>query len=160
MAAPGVLCVFLDEAAKANPMTIGWGTIGSIWGLPVFIALVRPSRYTYSRLEENGDFTVNVATADLNDAISYCGTVSGRDKDKFSEMNLTAVPGKQVDAPIIEECVVHYECRTLHRNDLVPEALADSVRQRAYAGGDYHRVYFGEIVAAYADADAARRLGR
>jgi flavin reductase (DIM6/NTAB) family NADH-FMN oxidoreductase RutF len=32
------------------------------------------------------------------------------------------------------------------------------VREEAYAGGDLHRIYFGEIVAAYADEDAAERL--
>ena len=28
-----------------NPMTIGWGTLGIIWGKPVFQVYVRPSRY-------------------------------------------------------------------------------------------------------------------
>ncbi len=62
-------------------------------------------------------------------------------------------------APVIQECVLHYECRTLHRNDLAPDALAQAVQDEFYARGDYHRVYFGEIVATYADPDAARRLG-
>jgi flavin reductase (DIM6/NTAB) family NADH-FMN oxidoreductase RutF len=63
-----------------------------------------------------------------------------------------------VRSPIIQECVVHYECRTLHRNDLAPEALAQAVREEFYSSGDFHRVYFGEIVAAYADEDASTRL--
>jgi len=33
-----------------------------------------------------------------------------------------------------------------------------AVREEFYASGDFHRVYFGEIVAAYADEDAAQRL--
>jgi hypothetical protein len=53
---------------------------------------------------------------------------------------------------------VHYECRTLHRNDLVPSALAQAVREEFYPSGDFHRVYFGEIVAAYADENAGTRL--
>jgi hypothetical protein len=32
------------------------------------------------------------------------------------------------------------------------------VREEFYASGDFHRIYFGEIVAAYADEDAAQRL--
>jgi len=63
-----------------------------------------------------------------------------------------------VRPPIIKECVVHYECRTLHRNDLVPDALVQAVRGEFYASGDFHRVFFGEIVAAYADEDAGQRL--
>ena len=29
-----------------NTMTIGWGMLGIEWGKPIFIALVRESRYT------------------------------------------------------------------------------------------------------------------
>jgi flavin reductase (DIM6/NTAB) family NADH-FMN oxidoreductase RutF len=65
---------------------------------------------------------------------------------------------REVRSPVIEQCVVHYECRILHRNDLVPEALAQAVREQFYAQGDFHRFYQGEIVAAYADDDAERRL--
>lgn len=154
----GLLLVTAGADGKPNVMTIGWGTIGAIWGRPVFVVLVRPSRYTYSRLEESGDFTVNVAPAELADAASHCGTVSGRDHDKFREKSLTTVPSRQVRPPIIQECVIHYECRTLHKNDVIPGALAQAVLDDAYPGGDFHRIYFGEIVAAYADEDAAARL--
>ncbi len=158
MVEDGLLLVTAGADAKANVMTIGWGAIGSIWGRPIFVALVRPSRYTYGRLEEVGEFTINVPPRDLAAAVSQCGTVSGRDHDKFKEAHLTPVPSQQVCPPIIKECVVHYECRTLHRNDLVPDALAQAVREQCYAKGDFHRFYFGEIVAAYADEDAALRL--
>ncbi|MBZ5671484.1 MAG: flavin reductase family protein [Acidobacteriia bacterium] len=154
----GLLLVTQGGDGKPNVMTIGWGTMGSIWSRPVFIVLVRPSRHTYSRLEQASDFTVNVPPRDLAAAASYCGTVSGRDHDKFQEMHLTPIPSREVRPPILKECVVHYECRTLHRNDVVPETLAQAVREEAYPGGDFHRIYFGEIVAAYADEDAAQRL--
>jgi len=154
----GLLLCTQGSDRKPNVMTIGWGTMGSIWSRPGFIVLVRPSRYTYSRLEQVSDFTVNVAPPELAAAVSHCGSVSGREHDKFQEMNLTPVPGREVRAPIIKECVVHYECRTLHRNDIVPESLAQAVRDECYPSGDFHRIYFGEIVAAYADEDAAQRL--
>jgi flavin reductase (DIM6/NTAB) family NADH-FMN oxidoreductase RutF len=63
-----------------------------------------------------------------------------------------------VRAPIIEQCVIHYECRTVHRNDLEPGSLTQAILDQFYPQGDFHRVYFGEVVAAYADEDAARRL--
>ena len=154
----GLLLVTLGADGKPNVMTIGWGTMGAIWSRPVFIVLVRPSRYSYSRLEQVGDFTVNVPPWELAVAVNHCGTVSGRDHDKFQEMRLTPIPSREVRAPIIQECLVHYECRTLHRNDVAPEALKQAVREEFYAEGDFHRVYFGEIVAAYADEDAAQRL--
>jgi len=154
----GLLLASASADGKANVMTIGWGTIGCIWSRPVFIVLVRPSRYTYNRLEQVSDFTVNVPPRELSTSVSHCGSVSGRNHDKFQEAHLTPIPSREVRSPIIKECVVHYECRILHRNDLVPEALAQAVREEFYPSGDFHRVYFGEIVAAYADEDAAMRL--
>lgn len=154
----GLLLVTLGADGKANVMTVGWGMMGSIWSRPIFVVLVRPSRHTYSRLEQVGDFTVNVPPRELAAAVSHCGSVSGRDHDKFSEMHLTPLPSREVRPPIIKECVVHYECRTLHRNDVVPDALAQAVREEFYASGDFHRIFFGEIVAACADEDAAQRL--
>jgi flavin reductase (DIM6/NTAB) family NADH-FMN oxidoreductase RutF len=154
----GLLLVSTGTDGKANVMTIGWGTIGCIWSRPVFIVLVRPSRYTYSRLEQVNDFTVNVLPPELAAAASHCGSVCGKDHDKFQETHLTPIPSREVRSPIIKEGVVHYECRTLHRNDLAPLALAQAVREEFYPRGDFHRVYFGEIVAAYADEDAIARL--
>lgn len=158
MRGDGLLLVTTGSDGKPNVMTIGWGTVGSIWGRPTFLVLVRPSRYTYSRLEEIGDFTVNVPPPELADAANHCGTVSGRDHDKFQEKQLTILPSKEVRPPVIKECVIHYECRTLHRNDIIPGAVVQAVLDDAYPVGDYHRIYFGEIVAAYADEDAAERL--
>jgi flavin reductase (DIM6/NTAB) family NADH-FMN oxidoreductase RutF len=156
----GLLLASMGTDGKANVMTIGWGTIGCIWSRPVFIVLVRPSRYTYSRLEQVSDFTVNVPPPELAAAASYCGSASGRQHDKFQEAQLTPIPSREVRSPVIKECVIHYECRTLHRNDLVPEALAQAVREEFYPKGDFHRVFFGEIVAVYADADANTRLAK
>ncbi len=154
----GLLLVSQGADGKPNVMTIGWGMIGVVWSRPVFTVLVRPSRHSYSRLEQISDFTVNVPPAELSAAAAHCGRVSGREHDKFRDMQLTPVASREVRSPIIQECVVHYECRILHRNDLVPEALAQAVREQFYPHGDFHRCYFGEIVAAYADDDAERRL--
>ncbi len=143
--------VTLGKDGKPNVMTIGWGTIGLVWGRPVFIVFVRPSRYTYSRLEQVEEFTVNVPTEQMGKAAEYCGKVSGRDHDKFKQANLTIVPGKKVKVPVIDECFISYECRVLHTNDLIPERLSGVVKKEFYPKGDFHRVYFGQILTVYAD---------
>lgn len=155
----GLLLVAGGGSLKPNVMTIGWGAIGSIWGRPSFIVLVRPSRHTFSRLEELPDFTVNVPPPELAEAVAYCGRVSGREQDKFADMRLSPMPGRQVRSPLIAECVVHYECRTIHRNDVVPASLIQAIRDETYSKGDCHRIFFGEIAAVCADEDASQRLG-
>ena len=154
----GLLLVTTGKDGKPNVMTIGWGTIGSIWGRPIFLALVRPSRHSYSLLEEVSEFTINVPPRELAKAVSHCGTVSGSDHDKFGEAKLTARPSRMVKPPIVEECVIHYECKLVHANDLAPKALVTRMRRSMYPRGDYHRFFFGEIVAVRVEPNVRRRL--
>ena len=154
----GLLLVSVDSKGKPNTMTIGWGTIGVIWGKPIFIILVRPSRYTHGLMGLTDDFTVNVPPPELSDIVAFCGKASGRDHDKFKEKGLVAVPGKKVKSPSIAQCVIHYECKVVHKNNVLKDKLAKSIIAAYYPKGDFHTVYFGEIVSVYASRDAKRRL--
>jgi flavin reductase (DIM6/NTAB) family NADH-FMN oxidoreductase RutF len=141
-----VLLVSCGKEGLPNVMAIGWGTTGIIWRRPIFVVLVRPSRYTYKLIEETGEFTVNIVPPKLKEVVQYCGTVSGRDHDKFKEKQLTAIPSRKVKTPIIKECILHFECRVVSKNDLIPSALEKSIIDTLYPKGDFHRVYFGEIL--------------
>lgn len=154
----GLLLCSIGSDGKPNVMAIGWAVGGFIWSRPILCVLVRPSRYTYSRLEEVGEFTVNVLPYELKEAVDYCGTVSGRSKDKFEETGLKPVPAKKVKAPVIEQGIIHYECVVVHKNDIQPQFLAKEIIDSAYPQGNYHRVYFGEIVVAHADLEGVEQL--
>jgi flavin reductase (DIM6/NTAB) family NADH-FMN oxidoreductase RutF len=159
LANPGLLLVSQGEDGVPNAMTIGWGTVGIIWGRKVFTVLVRPSRYTFSRLEESDSFTVNVPTASIYDDVTFCGTHSGRDYDKFAERGLTAEPSKTVRTPGIAECPVVYECEVVHTNDVCNASLDPEIVVGAYPSGDLHRIYYGEILAVRAEVKARALLG-
>ena len=152
---PGLLLVSQGKSGKPNAMAIGWACFGRIWSMPMCVVFVRPSRYTHQLLEENGDFTVNVMPDGMTDAVIHCGTVSGRDEDKFAEMKLTAVQGLQSSAPIIGESTIAYECRTLTTNEFIPDRVAPEVVRSAYPNGDFHRVHYGKILSVRADAGIA-----
>lgn len=158
MTAQGLLLGSYDAAGKANVMTIGWGSIGSIWGIPVWIVLVRPSRYTYECIEHGGCFTVNVPTREMGMTSATCGSRSGRDIDKFAECELTAEKAASVLAPTVAQCPINYECQVVHSNDVIPAKLADEILSGAYVDGDFHRVYYGKILDARAEANAAELL--
>jgi len=149
----GLLLTSANRKGKINVMTIGWGTIGVIWGIPMFLVLVRPSRFSYGFIEETGNFTVNVPPKKISEIVSFCGSVSGRDYDKFKEKGLTCIPGKNVKSPMIEECVVHYECKVLHKNDIIPARILEDMTSQHYPQGDYHRVFFSRIVSVFADSE-------
>lgn len=154
----GLLLVSSGTTGTPNVMTIGWCAIGVMWGRPVLTIMVRPSRYTFKLLEEVPEFTVNVPPIELAAAVNHCGTVSGSGHDKFQELNLDPVQSREVAPPVIRQCVVHYECRVVHRCDMSAETLVADLRGKFYSEGNFHRYYFGEIVASYADRDALERL--
>ncbi|MEW6086865.1 MAG: flavin reductase family protein [bacterium] len=96
---------------KPNIITLAW--IGIIASEPPMVNIsVRTSRYSYKLLKENGDFVINIPSARDLAKVDFCGTVSGKNTDKFKEANFTFEPGGIVKAPIINECPVNIECRT------------------------------------------------
>jgi len=158
MTTHGLLLGSYDAAGKPNVMTIGWGALGSVWGVGLWIVLVRPSRYTYRCVEHTGCFSVNVPAPELGMVCARCGSISGSAIDKFSDCGLTAEKGQSVLAPTVAECPIVYECQVVHSSDVLPAKLADEILSGAYVDGDFHRVYFGKILAARAEANAAALL--
>ena len=141
--------VLLLAGDPPNVMTIGWGTIGHIWRRQVFIVLVRPSRFTWGLMEKSTEFTVNILDDEFNGQISFCGTRSGRNVNKIEKCGFTLTPGIYTKTPFLAESLFHYECRIIHKNDLVPETLNGEIPERYYPSGDYHRVYYGEILGVF-----------
>ena len=74
------------------------------------------------------------------------------------ECGLTVERGSHVSAPVVPACPIVYECEVVHSNDMIPARLAEEVRTEAYPKGDYHRLYFGKILAVRVEADAGRLL--
>ncbi len=141
---PGALLV--AGVDKPNVMTIGWGTPGIIWGMPIFSIFVRPSRFTHHLLEANAEFTVCIPTPDLAAEVMVCGTKSGRDTDKFADCNFTLNPGRKVDVPHIAQCPIIYECRSVHKNTVLHQSLDHKIQTTYYSTGDHHDIYYGEIL--------------
>ena len=144
----GLLLAATRRDGQSNVMTIGWATVGILWGLPVMVVLVRPSRYTYGFIEESGVFTVNVPTQDIKSYVSMCGTQSGRDVDKLA--GVATFMGQEVDCVGLDECPLIYECQVVHTNDVIPANLLPDVTRRAYPEGDFHRMYYGQIKGVFA----------
>ena len=107
---PVVMVSVADREGRNNIITIAWA--GTICSNPPMVSIsVRPERYSYDIIKETGEFVINLTTKDLTYATDYCGVKSGRDVDKFKEMGLTALPGKEVKAPLIAESPVNIECK-------------------------------------------------
>lgn len=140
----------VKDKDEVNTMTIAWGSISYIWGMPIFMVAVRYSRHTYRLIDHAKEFTVSIPLRnDLRKALAYCGTKSGRDVNKFEECNLSLLDGQKVSTPIIGECELHYECKVVYQQAMEPATLDENIKDRFYATDDYHVLYFGKIVDAY-----------
>ena len=139
---------------EVNTMTIGWGSIGYIWGKPVLMVMVRESRYTYELIENTDEFTVSIPfDGKMKEELSFCGSKSGRDYDKFAECDLITVAGTEVDTPVIKGCDLHYECKIKFKQVMDEDMLEAGYKDKWYSNGNYHTLYYGEIVASYIDEE-------
>jgi len=146
----GVFIVVNTPSGGANPMTIGWGQVGIVWGKPIFSAFVRTSRYTHLCLQQASSFTVNVPRlGELTEELMLCGTKSGRDLDKADACGFDLQQAQHVDTPILGQCGLHYECRILARSQLESSDLADDRVRKFYQDIDLHQIVLGEIQTVY-----------
>lgn len=146
------LCV---GGPRPNVMTIGWGGLTRFWGKSVFVAPVRPQRFTYDALVRAGTYTVCVPRPGaMADALQKAGMLTGADGDKFAAIGIGTRPAGQVDAPIIEGCALYLECVVRAQCAFDGRGTDEAVVQRHYADGDFHTLFFGEVVACYAEDPA------
>jgi flavin reductase (DIM6/NTAB) family NADH-FMN oxidoreductase RutF len=140
----------VKDGEKVNTMTISWGNIGFEWKKPIFTALVRKSRYTHEFMENAGEFTISIPSdKNLQQALAFCGTKSGRDVNKFEKCNLEITAGENVNTPVIANCGYIYECKVVYKQDMDLSLLSEEVVKASYPDDDDHTIYYGEIVACY-----------
>lgn len=107
---PAVMVTCGNSVQNYNIITIAWA--GTICTNPAMTYIsIRPSRHSYDIIKETGEFVINLTTESLVKATDYCGVRSGRDVDKFKEMNLTIEKANHVSAPLIKESPVNIECK-------------------------------------------------
>lgn len=121
-----IIAIGLVHAFSFTPPMIGIG--------------VHPKRHSHQLLKEIKDFGVNIPTTDLAEKVNICGTVSGRNVNKFKESGLTQMKPKIINSVLIEECPVNFECQLV---------------QKLSFGGS-HDWFVGEVVAAHKEENYDR----
>ena len=114
---PAVMVSCMREGEKPNIITVAWA--GTICSDPAMLSIsVRKERHSYDILKETGEFVVNLTSKKLARAADWCGVRSGREYDKFKEMNLTPLESQKISAPGIAESPVNIECKVKQSIDL------------------------------------------
>lgn len=119
---PAVMVSCQRPGEKPNIITVAWA--GTVCSTPAMVSIsVRPNRYSYDILKETGEFVINLVTEDLVRACDYCGVRSGKDVDKYKEMNLTPSESFSVEAPGIAQSPVNLECKVKQVIELGTHAM-------------------------------------
>lgn len=139
---PAVLVTVTDGEGNDNVITIAW--TGTICTNPALAYIsVRKERHSYEMLKKTGEFVINLTTEDLVYATDFCGVRSGRDMDKFKEMNLTKEEATYVKVPMIKESPVNIECKV--------------IEVKEYGS---HDMFVAEVLAVHADEEYLDETGK
>ena len=127
--------------AEQNIITLAW--VGVVNSSPPMISIsVRSNRHSYEMIKKSGEFTVNVPREEQVDLVDGCGTVSGRNLNKFEHYNLTPMYGTLSHAPMIKECPISMECILKHTLNL-----------------ESHTVFIGQAISSYVDQEILTEKG-
>ena len=121
------------EALRANIITIAW--CGVVASKPPLISIsIRPSRYSHKLIITEREFVINIPAKESVREADICGTLSGRDVDKFKQCGFTPIKSSKISAPLIKECPVNIECK-----------LKDVVKLGS------HDMFIGEVLVVHVD---------
>ena len=130
---PPALITSRGKDGKTNIFTAAW--VSQVAMSPPHVAVaIRSSRFSFSLIEETGEFGVNLPTAKLAREVDICGNTSGRDTDKWELTGLTQEEQVKTSVPLIQECPVNLECKVVHRIEL-----------------GTHFLFIGEVLARHED---------
>lgn len=95
---------------ERNIMACSW--ITPVSEDPPMIALsIWKESHTHKLIETKKEFTINIPSINLIKQVWIAGSKSGRDVNKIELTGLRTSPSKKVNAPIIEDCIGHLECK-------------------------------------------------
>ena len=138
------MLITAGDQSGYNTMTASWGGLGVLWGKNVATCYIRPQRYTKKFVDANDTFTLSFYGPAHKQALSICGSKSGRDCDKVKEAGLT--PYFVDGTAAFEEADMVFVCKKLYEDEIRPENfIAKENDEKWYPEKDYHTVYIAEI---------------
>ena len=139
---PAALITSVDAAGRPNIITLGEVFNISI-RRPVIIGIaIRKATYSHALISQTRAYVVNLPTRSILDQVWFCGSVSGRQVNKFEQSGLTPLPATVVKPPLIAECPVNIECSVID-----VQVIGD------------HDLFLGEAVAQHVNEELLDRNG-
>lgn len=139
------MLITAGDGERCNTMTASWGGLGVIWGAPAATCYIRPQRYTKEFIDREDYFTLSFFGEEHRQALSLCGSKSGREVDKVRACGFT-VKTAACGAPYFEQAELVLVCRKRFAQEMDPANIPQDVKEKWYPNQDYHTLYIGQIV--------------
>ena len=139
----GALLTAVKENGEVNTMTVSWGGVGILWGKQVAFVFVRPQRYTFEFAENGTKMSLTFFDESKKDVLTYCGTKSGRDVDKFKECDLEYT--LENGYPVFKDAIHTLRLKKIYADTLKKECFIDTDSLKWYKNDDFHTMYVCEI---------------
>ena len=131
---------------KFNSMTIGWGTMGTLWATPVITVFIKPVRYTSEFVKNSDYFTVSFFDEKYKKALGIMGSKSGRDCDKVKLSGLT--PKFLENGITYEEASETFVCKKIYFEQMNKDKFPELAKKFYQNEGEEpaHYMIIGEVV--------------
>jgi flavin reductase (DIM6/NTAB) family NADH-FMN oxidoreductase RutF len=110
---PGMVALVTAEwNGRRNIMAAGWHSYIS-YEPPIYGVAIAEERFTHHLVKNSGEFAINFVPGEMAHHIQQAGVSTGEDIDKFETFSIEYEKGKTVNAPILKEAYVAYECKVI-----------------------------------------------
>ena len=127
-----------------NTMTASWGMFGGLWRKNVVQIFIQPQRFTKTFIDSYDLVTLSFLPERYREALKICGTISGRDTDKWKEAGISPYPINGTVAVAEAELVI--VGKKLYSQFFEPKLFVDkTIDADCYPDKDYHEAYIYEV---------------
>lgn len=140
---PAILLTVNGAPGDPDEISVVWTFV--LEGTPPHVGIsVADAHVAGGLIERHGEFVLNVPVADIMEEFDTVDMNSSRVGDKFELAGLTRGAAVSVDAPTVEQCPIHVECRVFDKLRVPPART----------------LYVAEVVATTATSEAVDEDGR
>lgn len=130
------------HAGRRNVMAVAW-SMPVNFAPPQVAVVIDSGAYTRELIAASGTFGICIPGRSMIDLVYAVGNSSGRNRDKFAEFGIEAIPSLNFGVPLIESgCSAWLECRVLPESGteteydtLFAEVIAAAADPRIFSNG-------------------------
>ncbi|PKR77232.1 flavin oxidoreductase [Halalkalibacillus sediminis] len=113
---PGMVAIVTaNYNGENNVMAAGWHSYIS-FEPPIYGVAIGRERHTYELIKQSGEFGIHFLPYEHAEFIQQTGVYTGKDTNKFLLGNMEYEKGMTIDAPILKDAYVAYECKVIDVN--------------------------------------------